>query len=336
MQGSEPRRRSSFASSESRVPQPWPEDRDFCVLSLDGGGIKGIFTAAFLAELERRAGCPAADLFDLIVGTSTGGIIAIGLAVGRPAEKLLNLYATQGRYIFPPLPWPLSALRFVKGLLLARYNAKYLKNALTETLGKNLRLADVTSTRLCIQAFDAYHGEVFIYKTPHHPDYHLDGSMLLVDVALATSAAPSYFTPQISQAGYAMADGGIWANNPIMVGIVEACSAFDVPLERIKVLSIGCGDAHRPLGFMRRRMGGMLPWAGAIHTAIRLQSQSALGQAKHLLETGNLIRIDVEKCSATTISLDDWRRAQSELLPLGRAAVQAHWDQVATLLNLES
>ena len=191
MEGSEPRRRSSFASNESRIPQPWPEDRDFRVLSLDGGGIKGIFTAAFLAELERRADRPTADLFDLIVGTSTGGIIAIGLAADRPAQKLLNLYATQGRYIFPPLPWPLSAFRFFKGLLLARYNAEHLKNALTEILGENLRLVDITSTRLCIQAFDAYHGEVFVYKTPHHPDYHLDGRMHLVDVALATSAAPS-------------------------------------------------------------------------------------------------------------------------------------------------
>lgn len=335
MRSSEPTKRSSFATSQSRVPQPWPEKRDFRILSLDGGGIKGVFTAAFLAELERRADRPTADLFDLIVGTSTGGILAIGLAADHRAEKLVDLYAKRGREIFPPLPWPFSMLRLAKGFLFARYDATCLRNVLIETLGENLRLADIQSTRLCIQAFDAFHGEVFVYKTPHHPDYHLDGPMRLLDVAMATSAAPSYFMPQVNQEGYVMADGGVWANNPIMVGIVEAYSAFDVPFGRIKVLSIGCGDTHRPIGFMGRHMGGMLPWAGVIFTAMRLQSHSALGQAKQLLGSGNLLRVDVEEASAAAIAMDDWQRAQKELLPLGETTVEKNWHRISELLNLE-
>lgn len=329
-----PRRRSSFAAIKSRNKQSWPNGRDFRVLSLDGGGVRGTFTAAFLAELEKRSGTQACDLFDLIVGTSTGGILAIGLADGHSAAKLEKLYTEKGQEIFPRAPVPLSWMWKGARCLFARYDSERLRALLIETLGADRKLGDINQTRLCIQAFDAIHGDVFVFKTPHHPDYHLDAGKHLVDIALATSAAPTYFLPQATEEGYILGDGGIWANNPVLVGIVEVCSAFDVPLNRIRVVSVGCGNSYRPIGFWRRQLGGLLPWASIIHTAVHLQSLSAMGQAKHLVGPENIVRVDVLDPSAAAINLDDVVRAVRDLPPLGKAAADDHWEAIASLLGI--
>src|SRR3954453_11044177 len=97
-------RRSAGAIPHRRVPQPWPKDRRFRILSIDGGGIRGVFPAGFLAGLERRftGGGPITDYFDLVAGTSTGGILALGLGAGYAARDLLDLYVERGPEIFPP------------------------------------------------------------------------------------------------------------------------------------------------------------------------------------------------------------------------------------------
>src|SRR5258708_24206495 len=98
-------RRSAGAIPQRRVPQPWPKDRRFRILSIDGGGIRGIFPAAVLAGLERRytGGRSIVSFFDLVAGTSTGGILALGLGAGYSAADLLDLYVQLGGEIFPPL-----------------------------------------------------------------------------------------------------------------------------------------------------------------------------------------------------------------------------------------
>src|SRR5580700_7112905 len=96
--------RSAGAIPQRRVPQAWPKDRRFRILSIDGGGIRGIFPAAVLAGLERRftGGRSIANYFDLIAGTSTGGILALGLGAGYNASDLLELYTLRGCEVFPP------------------------------------------------------------------------------------------------------------------------------------------------------------------------------------------------------------------------------------------
>src|SRR6266567_1551712 len=98
--------RSTGAIPQRRVPQAWPKDRRFRILSIDGGGIRGIFPAAVLAGLERRytGGNSIVSYFDLVAGTSTGGILALGLGAGYAAADLLNLYVTRGNEIFPEPP----------------------------------------------------------------------------------------------------------------------------------------------------------------------------------------------------------------------------------------
>lgn len=103
--GGESPKRSSGALKQRRVPLPWPKDRDFRILSVDGGGIRGVYPATFLAGLEQRylGGQSVARYFDLIAGTSTGGILAVGLAAGLRAAELRDLYVDRGFEIFPPI-----------------------------------------------------------------------------------------------------------------------------------------------------------------------------------------------------------------------------------------
>jgi patatin-like phospholipase/acyl hydrolase len=96
----------SAGTRRSRRPRlPWPADREFRILSMDGGGIRGILPAAILAGLEERflGGASVAGYFDLIAGTSTGGILALGLGAGLAVAELLKLYVERGCEIFPPL-----------------------------------------------------------------------------------------------------------------------------------------------------------------------------------------------------------------------------------------
>ena len=143
----EPPPRSAGVLRKRRVPLPWPEDREFRILSIDGGGIRGIFPAAFLAGLEERylGGSSVSQYFDLIAGTSTGGIIAIGLGAGFTACELRDLYIERGCEIFPPLNWMGRLLMKAKGVLRYRYDQQALMNILSEKFGD--RKLGVSKTR---------------------------------------------------------------------------------------------------------------------------------------------------------------------------------------------
>ena len=147
----------------------------------------------------------------------------------------------------------------------------------------------------------------------------------MVDVALATSAAPTVYRPT-EAGGYRLIDGGIWANNPIMLAVVEAMISYDVPRERIKVLSVGCG--YSPF-YVTRSMGagGFWHWRKAIAAAMHAQALSATSQVKLLLGPENVIRID-PSISGPEIELDDYRRAVDALLPAVGPAALLHRDRV--------
>ena len=237
-----------------RQGNEWPSGRPFHILSLDGGGIKGIFTAAILSGMERQYldGAPVGDYFDLVVGTSTGGIIALGLAAGVPAADLLSLYLNQGREIFPPR---FRIMRKVRQCFHAAYERRPLDRILADALGDR-QLRDARC-RLCIPSLDGHHGDVYVFKTPHHADYKRDGNEPMTKVAAATSAAPTFFKP-LQRDGYIFADGGVWANNPIMIGLVEALSAFSTRREDISILSIGCGDTPYTIRRWQVALGGTI------------------------------------------------------------------------------
>lgn len=319
--------RSSFAGASRRKKLPWPKDHIFRILSVDGGGIKGIFPAAVLAGLENRylGGEPIGQFFDLIVGTSTGGIVALGLGKGLTAREMLDLYLLKGNRIFPPgmlYRWWAN----LRALSLYRYERVALDAALREVLGDHI-LAD-SGSRLCIPAFEGYHGEVYIFKTPHHPDYRLDGALPMVEVAQATSAAPTYFQ-SLDSKGYRFVDGGVWANNPIMIGLVDALCCFDVDPSQIRILSIGCGREASIVSAQQAR-GGLWSWRTIIKAAMDLQSQNSMGQTRLLIGPQSVCRL--EPSVLPPIGLDDWARASAELPPEADRLLQDTGDWISRVL----
>lgn len=316
--------RSSFATPRRRERLPWSENRPFRILSIDGGGIKGIFPAAVLASLEKRflGAQSIARYFDLIVGTSTGGILALGLASGRTAQELLDMYMERGREIFPPGRIG-RAWRRLRGYALYQYDRKALTKALHSTLEE--RTIAEAQCRLCIPAFEGHHGEVYIFKTPHHPDYCLDGKERMVTAAEATSAAPCFFQALDSN-GYRFVDGGVWANNPIMIGLVDALVCFAVDPVQVRILSLGCG--REPVRVTRgMAAGGLWAWRKVIFAAMDLQSQNALGQARLMIGPERVLRLEPKL--EEPIELDDWRRSSAELPREAERAVERSAEAIA-------
>ena len=323
-----PEPRSGRSLATKRVPSDWPEGQDFRILSIDGGGIRGIFPAAVLAEMEHRylEGDSVARYFDLITGTSTGGIIAIGLGAGMTASEILQFYVESGRDIFPPRR-RLAKLWNARKLVTHMYDGQQLRHQLQRQLGS--RTLRDSSSRLCIPSCDGTHGDIWVYKTPHHPDYQIDGSQGMVEVALATSAAPTYFRP-LEDGGYRLLDGGLWANNPIMVGVVEALTALGALPGRIRVLSLGCGSEPYRVDRWKMRAGGLFAWRDAAFGAMRYQALAALGQARLLLGADRIDRIEPSP-SGSPIDLDDWERASAELPRAAASAVDEHGEKARSL-----
>ena len=213
------------------------------ILCIDGGGILGTFPAAFLAGLEQHLDRPIGSYFDLIAGTSTGGIIAIGLAMGLRASDLLDLYEKRGSEIFGDgrgavADYVHRKLRAVRWCYRRKHDPGPLRAVLHEVLGDK-RIGDAR-TRLVIPAWNPVARSVYIYKTAHHPHLRNDYKSSAVDAALATAAAPTYFPQHITQHAVGLMDGGIWANNPIALAVVEAITLLGWPRTSLNVLSLGC------------------------------------------------------------------------------------------------
>src|SRR4051812_44513074 len=135
----------------------------FRILALDGGGLLGTFSASVLAELEKESGRRIVDHFDLITGTSTGGIIAIALAMGVPAEKILEFYTTRGPKISPPAQRATAWIRTLSNFFRPKFAPAPLRESIVSVIGEG-KLRDA-HTRLAIPAYEASPGRVYVFKT---------------------------------------------------------------------------------------------------------------------------------------------------------------------------
>ncbi|WP_312991471.1 CBASS cGAMP-activated phospholipase [Brevundimonas diminuta] len=275
-----------------------------------------MFPASTLTAIERSlcGGDSAGRYFDLITGTSTGGIIALGLSVGLRASDILEMYREHGALIFPPCRGPLAGmrkqLRAARRLLRYSYEREPLEQALTQVLGD--RVLGDAERRLCIPSFQGNFTEVHVFKTPHHPDFRLDWQERMVDVAMATAAAPTFF--KTFQSGKRVfADGGVWANNPIMIGLVDALTTLDLQRRDVHILSLSCGDVDIPFTRGQQGAGGMLHWRSIVGSAMHLASQNATGQAGLLIGRDQLVRLEPSETGAR-IQMDDFDAANM-LLP---------------------
>lgn len=220
------------------------KSKPFRVLSLSGGGYLGLYSACLLEQLEARAGEPLGRRFDLIAGTSIGGILALALAFEVPMSTLRGLFIERGKDIFPfggnPSGTISRVLDIARSALGPKYSGDPLRNALREHIGE--QTLDQAKHNVVIPAINVSNGRTKVFKTPHGKTSLADGELDAVDVAMATSAAPGYF-PSVRIGEEVYADGGVYATAPDHIALHEAEHFIGVDRSSVRMLSIGTATA---------------------------------------------------------------------------------------------
>ena len=325
----------------------------FHILSLDGGGIRGAFALGFLEELESASGRPVAECFDLIAGTSTGAITALGLGVGMSAQALVKFYRKHGNNIFHPrelyVPkgWIRVVYPVVKSVLQGRTNgnldhlfrARYCPHALEYALAARFgerTLGSLEGPRIIVPTVNLTRGETYVFGTPHLPRRQKDRKLRIVDVLLAATAAPTYFPHHVMPDGNAHSDGGLWASNPGILAMAEAqrirqlCTGPACPppfdTSDVYLLSIGTGQMSYSLAPPGRDAGSLF-WSRHVADVMGTsQVQGAQAPLEFLLGDRYCpINFDLPD---DTWSLDDVEHME-EMFELGRQAARAQLGMVS-------
>ncbi|MBJ7608943.1 MAG: patatin-like phospholipase family protein [Candidatus Dormibacteraeota bacterium] len=239
------------------------------ILSIDGGGIRGVIPGTVLAAIEQTTGRPIAELFDVIAGTSTGGILACGLTApdgqGKPrfsASALVDMYVNEGSRIFPH-----HALQNIEALVDEKYPVTGLETVLHKYVGESL--LSETVTEIFVTAYDVERRKPKFFRSQDAKQDPTRNPPLWM-VARATSAAPTYFEPfklQGASSGEyeALVDGGVFANNPAMCAYVDGSSGpGQVRPDDMFLVSLGTGSQNRPLLYDAIKDYGKLQWAQPI------------------------------------------------------------------------
>jgi len=277
------------------------------LISIDGGGIKGLYSATALAKIEERYNVRIDGHVDVIAGTSIGGIIALGLAAGKRPSEMVEFFLKHGSKIFSS-GWFGSYFRRLFSLVRPLYRNTKLKEACKAFFGNETRLKDL-STRaadgvqrpsVCIPTVNLGTGRPKVFKTPHHESLYLDKNYRVWEVALATAAAP-YFFPVFKltlDGGRRNAgldeyyiDGGVWGNNPIMVALTEALTYAQSgddsePSELSKIQLLSIGNVPEPMGeaTLKSVSRGFLQWGERLVTLpLHCQTETADNMARLLL-----------------------------------------------------
>jgi hypothetical protein len=235
--------------------------KPFHILALSGGGYRGLYTATVLRSLEESLGRPLAKHFDLICGTSAGGLLALGLAAEIPAAELEAMFANDGKRIFGAR----SLVRRVIGKwIVAKHSADGLKSVLTERLGPTT-IGDLKH-RVLVPAVNYSTGKGQFFKTPHMPAFETDYRRTLVDVGLHRIDGEGVF-----------ADGGLVGNSPGFFGLHEATKVLCVG-ERtpVRVLSVGTMTLGATLRGSAALDRGIFRWGSKVFDLVISAQESAV------------------------------------------------------------
>lgn len=250
----------------------WTRESPFQALALTGGGYRGLFTARALQIIEEHCQQPIGRCFDLTCGTSIGGIIALAVAFEIPMAKVVSVFERDGEAIFPPrfpLPQFLDLIRFSRR---PRYETSPLRDAITALIPADATLGDALHP-VAIPAINVTEGKPQVFKTRHDLKWVRDWKFKVVDVALATAAAPTFF--ELAEVGNNVyADGGLFANAPDLIALHEAEHFFDVPREALRLLSIGTTTQAYSIAASAGRRFGVFDWmAGQRLFSVIISSQ---------------------------------------------------------------
>lgn len=309
----------------------------FQALALSGGGFRGLYTAQLLADFEQHLDARAATRFELIAGTSIGGILALALACEIPAANIVSLFRDHGAEIFRRRSW--------SGYFKSKYSSTPLQSLLADSsLFGERQLGDCRHPVL-VPAINFTTGKPVLFKTAHHPSFQVHKHFRLVDVAMATSAAPTFFPRHvINDCQYV--DGGLFANAPGLLALHEAEFFFGQSPGHVHVLSVGTMSTKATVDPRKNRNGGMTSWGGInpVDTpgqlfGLTLSAQESLVDfvLKHRLgERYTQLDDDLTDARARAVSLDKATPAATEVLT-GTAHERAKWaigdDRIRALLS---
>jgi len=294
------------------------------ILSIDGGGIRGLIPALVLARIEELTERRIAELFDVIAGTSTGGILALGLTCrgqdGGPryhAADLAQMYVKDGRTIFPH-----ECLGKVRQVFGPKYPAKGREEVLAEKLG-DARLKDALC-EVIVTSYDIERRSPIFFRSALARESP-EQDFLAREVALATSAAPTYFEPvrltaPPPQSAYALVDGGVFANNPGMCAFVDDTTVGGES-ERTLMVSLGTGELTRKLPYAKAKGWGLAAWAprildvvfDGVSDTVDYQLKTLLGGRYHRLQV-ELDRASDNMDDASKGNLEDLEREAEDLI----------------------
>lgn len=270
-------------------------DNVFNILSIDGGGIRGIYAATVILKMHQDLGIICFEEFDLIAGTSTGSIIAAALAIGIPPQEIVNLYVEKSKDIFKK--------NRVGGIITPKYNNENLKNVLYEVFEGSV--FNDAKTRLMITATNVSDGMPWVFKSFYNERLTRDQNVKLADAVLASCCAPIYFNPYELN-NQLLADGGLWANNPALAALVEALGRnIDTQKYKVRLLSIGTGVniKHYPLDWVDKRWGITRWGVGLIDIILNMQSFSVEKYLNTIMNLEQYLRINFEL--GDNLSIDD-------------------------------
>lgn len=258
----------------------------FHILALDGGGTRGIYSAQFLTKVEQLLNVRIKDCFDLIVGTSTGAIIAGAVVSDIPMIEIVELFEIEAPDIFRN--------RWYRNPL---FVSKYSDEIFAQIIAKHIPAKPLSeiSTPLMITTSEITKSDLHIFRSSYAEklaelDYS-DGDVCLRDAIVASCAAPTFFAPKQVK-NRLFADGGLWANNPSVAAYTEALTNFGKQATQVKLISIGTG--HSVSMYQKRRgWGFLLGWGGIklISYVMTLQSHASANMVKLLLKD-NYLRIN--------------------------------------------
>ncbi len=282
---------------------------NFRILSLDGGGLRGIVPVLILQEIERRSGKRINDLFDLISGTSTGGLIACGVTVSEDGlnpiytlKDLENIYVERGDDIFPKKTLAGKIFNSISSLRSPRFSDNGIEEVLTEFFGTKRMSSCITP--ILVTSFDLFNNEALFFKS-RHAISRASRNALLKDICRATSAAPTYLPAykfNFDNKTRVCVDGGVYINNPAVASLVEITKYHkerpyemeSVTLQNIQLLSLGTGEYSADIARKKVEGWGLLNWATSI-TDVMMQAvnQTTTYMADELTKSGNFLRINL-------------------------------------------
>jgi len=298
-------------------------DKSFNILSLNGGGIRGLFQAEFLSLLKKELDNPIYTYFDLIAGTSTGAIIGMALALDIHPQLIVEMYRKDGSAIFNNNFWDV----ITKG---GRYDQNVLKSKLESIFGaKQLQNC---KTKVIFTATSIDH---FTHRIFTNSEENSDKDLSVTDVVLSSSAAPTYFNSvKLLGANSAFVDGGMWVNNPALLAVLYANKKLNIPIDHIKLISIGTGKIPQGLSF--DKFNNIRPYSlKSIDSVLSIMFNSQASYADEymglLIDKDN--RVVVNPTLKTSISMDDTTTAISELPPLAESEFIQKKDKIKELIS---